>query len=104
MGLFKSLGKLFGQGKQQDDFVLWVPVKCNRCGEIIRTRINLRNDLSIEYGDETTYFCRKIVIGEQMCFQQIEVELTFDANRNLTGRKIKGGTFVEEQPEQARGG
>lgn len=96
MGFFKNLSKLFNPGSQPESFTLWVPVKCNRCGEIIRTRINLRNDLSVNYDGDTTYFCRKVVIGEQNCFQQIEVELTFDADRKVIERKIKGGVFVEE--------
>jgi hypothetical protein len=44
---------------------------------------------------DVTYFCRKVLMGEKRCFQQIEVELTFDRNRKLTERKIKGGKFAD---------
>jgi hypothetical protein len=73
-------------------------VQCNRCGEVIQTQVNLSNDLSIEYGEDekvTGYFCRKLLMGKQRCFQQIEVTLTFDTNRKLIDRKIEGGKFVE---------
>lgn len=74
-----------------------VTVKCNRCGEVIRARINLYNDLSLEYdeGGKATYFCRKVLIGEGRCFQRIEVELTYDVNRKLLSREITGGQSVD---------
>lgn len=73
-------------------------VICSRCGEAIVGSVNLNNDLSIVYGNsesDYTYFCRKVLMGEKHCFQQIEVELTFDRNRQLKERKIKGGKFAD---------
>ncbi len=99
MSFLKNLGKLFSSSDRQDENAYWVAVKCHRCGEVIRTRINLNNDLSIDYGEEggaTTYFCRKMLMGESgICFQRIEIELTFDANRKLLNREITGGIFVD---------
>jgi len=72
--------------------------QCARCGEIIQARVDLENDLSAEYGEgenETTYFCRKILIGKKDCYAAIEVELTFDNQRHVIDRAIKGGNFVE---------
>jgi hypothetical protein len=101
MGFFKKLGKMFsGSGSTGRD-AIWIVVQCNRCGEVIRTRINLFNDLSIDYGEDgvATYYCRKELIGEgtaeRPCFQRVAVELTFDANRKLIGKEISGGKFVE---------
>ena len=82
-----------------DDHSLWLAVKCSRCSEIIRARIDLHNDLSIDYGDdgaETTYLCRKTLMGEGRCFQRVEVKLTFDKNRQLIDRSVSGGDFVNE--------
>jgi hypothetical protein len=73
-------------------------VQCSRCGEVIQTQVNLANDLSVEYGEDEKaagYYCRKLLMGKQRCFQQIEVVLTFDARRKLIDRKIEGGKFVE---------
>jgi hypothetical protein len=73
-------------------------VKCNRCGEIIDGRIDLDNDLSIEFEGEkrTVYFGRKVLISDSgKCFQQIEVDMKFTSTRTLIEQEIKGGTFVE---------
>jgi hypothetical protein len=79
---------------------LEVVVRCNRCREVIHGQINLHNDLSVEYdGDTTQYHCRKGLLGtgENRCFQQVVVEYTFDANRNVIDRRIEGGQFVEQE-------
>ena len=71
-------------------------VKCNRCGEIIEGRVDLDNDLSLEYeGDSTYYIVRKGLIGNNRCFQQIEVEMKFNSERELTEKQVQGGKFVE---------
>ena len=97
MGIIDKLSRLIRPTRAPDDNAYWIAVKCKRCGEIIRARIDLRNDLSAEYGGgEATYFCRKTLMGEGHCFQRVEVELTFDADRKLVNREINGGEFVDE--------
>jgi hypothetical protein len=97
MGLIKKLSHLIVPTRTTDAAAYWIAVRCRRCGEIIRARINLHNDLSVEYGDGgTTYICRKTLIGEGHCFQRVEVSLTFDANRKLVSYEITGGEFVDE--------
>jgi hypothetical protein len=96
--MLKRFFSFFAAPAQQDTSAYWVSVCCNRCGEVIRSRIDLRNDLSVEYQDgATTYFCRKILMGEGRCFQRIEVELTFDANHRLVNREISGGRYVDAE-------
>ena len=73
-------------------------VKCNRCGEIIEGRVDLDNDLSVEYEDSREiYISRKGLIGsgENHCFQQINVELKFSSMKAVIDEQIQGGTFVE---------
>jgi len=71
-------------------------VKCDRCGEVIAGQVNLNNDLSVEYeGGRDVYFVRKILMGNGLCFQQIEVEMKFDGPRRLLEKHITGGRFVE---------
>ena len=90
------LQKLFGgspAGSQKKYYTF--AVKCLRCGEIITARINLDNDLSVEYqegGD--VYFARKVLMGEGTCFQRMEVELKFTAARELLERHVTGGEFI----------
>jgi hypothetical protein len=71
-------------------------VKCNRCGEIIEGRVDLDNDLSLEFEDNrSVYFVRKGLMGSNRCFQQIEVELRFASSRELVEQQAQGGTFME---------
>jgi hypothetical protein len=70
-------------------------VKCSRCGEVIEGRVDLDNDLSLDYeGDSSIYFVRKGLIGNNRCFQQIEVELKFDSSRQLLEQNVTGGQFI----------
>jgi hypothetical protein len=71
-------------------------VKCNRCGEIIEGRVDLDNDLSIEYEDNReVYYVRKGLLGNGRCFQQIEVEIKFSSTRGVIEETAQGGKFVE---------
>jgi hypothetical protein len=90
------LQKLFGSSPanpQKHDYTF--SVKCRRCGEIIEGRVNLDNDLSVEYeagGD--IYYARKILMGVNKCFQRMEVELKFTSNRELLEQHSTGGEFT----------
>lgn len=98
MDILKSLKNLFAPQPRSAGNWAWVNVKCNRCGEEIRCRINLYNDLSIQYGaneTDVTYYCRKVVVGEQKCFQKVELELSFDKDRKLIENKVIGGKFLD---------
>ena len=101
MGFLKKFSDyLSSSGSEKGTNALWVVVKCSRCGEIIRTRVDLRNDLSIDYSAQSgaaQYFCRKTLIGESRCFQRVDVSLTFDKDRHLVDRSITGGDFVDEK-------
>ncbi len=80
--------------------VLWAYVRCHKCGEAIKTRIDLRHDLTPNYSAEgrvTDYVVRKVLIGSQRCFEPIEVKLTFEPQRRLTSREIAGGQFISRE-------
>ena len=92
MGFFK---KLFGGGAPSPGANFYTfTVRCDRCGETIEGRVNLSNDLSLD--DEGGYHVRKVLMGSGHCFQQIEVALKFDAERQLQEKQVNGGTFVDE--------
>jgi len=98
MSFFKRFSKLVSPPVDRNAY--WVYVRCDRCGEKLQTRINLNNDLSINYGDkegDDRYYCRKIIMGTRNCFQRIEVELIFDKNRNVIGQEIQGGKFISKE-------
>jgi hypothetical protein len=99
MNILSRLKDLF-TSTTNDRSAYWIYVQCDDCGEKLHTRISLYNDLSIKYAETeagTTYFCRKTLIGSELCFQPIEVELTFDEQRKLIDKKIQGGQFISEE-------
>ena len=90
------LQKLFGGSPSSPQKHYYTfSVKCRRCGEIIEGRVNLDNDLSVEYAEGgDIYYARKILMGENKCFQRMEVELKFTPNRELLEQHITGGEFI----------
>ncbi len=99
MGILKKIAKLFSNSAPAG-YEYRFEVRCKRCGEVIPVRVNLSNDLSVEYGEkatDVTYRCRKIVMGEKRCYQQIELIMKFDSRRQLIDRRIVGGTFTDEE-------
>jgi hypothetical protein len=99
MSFLKKLGALFSP-PTGDTRSLWLYVKCDKCGEILKGRVDLHNDLSIQYeqsGGGSSYYCRKVFIGSNRCYRPIEVELTFDKDRQLMNKEIKGGEIVSEE-------
>jgi hypothetical protein len=97
MSFLQKLLSIFQSPTLPKDYAYYFTVKCHRCGEEIRGRVNLANDITIEYGERETitYHCRKVVMGEKQCFQRIEVDLVFDAKKNVLDRQISGGVFVD---------
>ena len=99
MDFFKKLFSGRSVHTQKEYYVF--TVKCKRCGELIEGRVDVDNDLSVEYeGDGDNYYCRKVLMGEgkNLCYQQIEVGLKFNAKRKLIERRIeRGGDFADEE-------
>jgi hypothetical protein len=99
MGFLKKLGSLFSPSSG-DSRSLWLFVKCEKCGEILKGRVDLYNDLSAQYeesGTGTSYFCRKVFVGSNRCYRPIEVELTFDKNKRLLNQEVTGGEIVSKE-------
>ena len=94
MGFLKKL--FSGTPAKRDKNYYVFQVKCNRCGEILEGRVDLDNDLSVEFEDDREVFhVRKGLVGNNRCFQQIEVELKFNSSRELIEKDVQGGAFVE---------
>ncbi len=93
MSFFDRLKKAFASPGGNRNY--WVHVRCARCGEVITARIDLLNDLSVDY-ETGQYHTRKVLIGQgaARCFQPIEITLTFDKNKRLIDRTIAGGEFL----------
>ena len=103
MSLFKRITSFFSPRVEQRNFYFYV--QCQQCQEVLRGRVDLFNDLSVEYdqrGAPASYFTRKVLVGSHRCYRPIEVELSFDRKRSLMNQEIKGGKFVEEADYQAQ--
>ena len=96
MKLIKKIaGFLTASGSPDRGFRIYT--RCDRCGEKLSTRIDLYTDLTIRYaegGGKDVYYTRKGIIGSGLCFEPIEVILTFDPKRNLVEKEISGGQFI----------
>jgi hypothetical protein len=97
MGFFDSFKSMFSGSVQDDGY--WIYVRCRRCGEVIKTRIDLQNSLS--QSDSGGYMVNKTLVGNRLCFERIEVTLTFDENRRLLDRDITRGEFITRQEYEA---
>jgi hypothetical protein len=90
----------FGAG---DANAYWIYVRCRRCGEPLRSRVNLANDPSLD-DDGETWVVRKGLIGSgaNRCFQSVEVTLKFDAKKqNVIESDAVGGTLITAEEYQA---
>ena len=99
MGFLDSMKSLLSGGEGQDKTGYHVYVRCHRCGEAIRTRIDMRNDLS--HLEEGGFTVNKTLVGSQRCFERVEVRLRFDENRKLVDQEIVRGDFITREEFEA---
>ena len=92
MGFLDALKSIFGGSDGSQAAGHRIYVRCNRCGEIIETRVDLISALTPR--DEGGYMTRKTLVGNRHCFERIEVTLYFDKHRNLIDQEIIRGRFV----------
>jgi hypothetical protein len=98
MGFLSNLLATLGLGRKASsgDRGIYYYIRCDRCKETIRFRVDPLWDLGTSDGGG--FVVTKQVMGEmrpgQKCFRTIEVTLTFDDRREETERSITGGTFV----------
>lgn len=102
MSFLKRLGPLFqSQGENTD--VIWLYVRCQRCGSVVRVRVDCRYDLN---PDETGsgYTLVKEIMDDR-CYQLMRAEIHLDEKMRIDAREISGGTFItKEEYEAAKAG
>lgn len=106
MGFLDSLKKALGgkstassgggrSGFGDESWVYWIHAQCNKCGEPLRARIDLRNDPSLE--DDGTWRVRKWLTGggKYYCFGTVEVALHFNqAKKTVLDSEVTGGKLI----------
>ncbi|HEX5690602.1 MAG TPA: hypothetical protein VFX76_11400 [Roseiflexaceae bacterium] len=62
-------------------------------------RIDTRNDLLIEYGDEDDTSGYRLIkeIMDSRCFRLMRAEIEYDSSRREISRQIEGGTFLSKE-------
>jgi hypothetical protein len=90
------LSRLFGGGGggRGSDTGLYYYVQCDRCGEVIRVRVNPMSELS-HSENERGFFVRKYITGKR-CYNRIEALFNYDSGRRLKSNDITGGKLVDE--------
>ncbi len=94
-----------GRAPADDGRVTWLYVRCNRCGEPLRIRINAATDAQPEYDEEDGsdtgyYYMRKEILGNR-CQNLMSVELRFDRGRRIADRSAVGCAIITpEEYEQ----
>src|SRR5690349_11622320 len=93
------LRRLFGGGAApSSDSAIHLYVRCNRCGAGVHVRIDPRNDLVIEYGDDDDASGYRLIkeIMDSRCFRLMRAEIAYDRGRRELSREIEGGTFISK--------
>jgi hypothetical protein len=91
------LRRLFGgSGAPAMDNAIHLYVRCNRCSAPVHVRVDARNDLVIEYGDDEDASGYRLIkeIMDSRCFRLMRAEIEYDRGRRELSRQIEGGTFV----------
>ena len=93
MGLFSKRSGGRRVNSREDSMDIYV--KCDRCGEVIKTHIIKGNELAATYSEEgPSYTLRKELIGSR-CPNRVQLYMEFDVAKRITCQDISGGTFQE---------
>lgn len=95
------LKRLFGGGTPSDG-AIHLYVRCNRCGAPVHVRVDPRNDLTIEYGDDENPHGYRLIkeIMDSRCFRLMRAEINYDPSKRELSREIEGGTYISQDDYQ----
>jgi hypothetical protein len=112
VGLVDALKSIFGlggggAGQSADRGQYWY-VRCNRCKDVVRVRVNMANEVS-EISDEpdedgtvrrpdnpaARYSVAKGVVDTK-CFRPMRLTILFDGRRRELESSVEGGEVVDE--------
>lgn len=116
MGLVDALKSMLGLGggaRGSVDRGLYRYVRCRRCQDVVRVRINMANEVS-EISDEpdddpdvsrpsnpaARYAITKGVVDSK-CFRPMRMTLLFDGRRREIESSVDGGEIVDETAWEA---
>jgi len=99
MSILKNLVKILSSPPAKTERAMYLFVQCTKCGEKLRARVDVWNELTPDYDGKsdaaTSYHCRKVLVGENKCYQPVELRLKFDKNHKLLEKTILGGKYID---------
>ena len=107
--LDKVFGGLFGKGggSAPRDNAYYYYLRCEKCGEKIRVRVDRANDLAQDFeggGDNPSgYTVTKGVVGKK-CFRPISLTVNYDSGRREVSRSAEGAEFITAEEYEAEAG
>lgn len=95
------LRRVFGSApaSSSEDNAIHLYVRCNKCNSPVHVRVDPRNDLIADYGDDdnaTGYTLHKEIMDSR-CFRIMRAEIAYDRGRRETNRTLEGGTFITKE-------
>jgi hypothetical protein len=99
MSLFDRVKQVFAPSAADDPNVLWLFVRCARCGTPVAVRVDLRNELSADY-EQGGYVLVKEIMDDK-CFALMRAEIHFDQRRNATQQQVDKGAFITREEYEA---
>lgn len=102
MGFFDRLKGMFSGGDSGPaDNGIYLYVKLDRSGEIVRLRLDPQHELVPDYEGGSGYRTHKSVVGPRT-FARAEAVFRFNSSRNLEGAEIDGGSLVDAADYEAQ--
>jgi len=100
MGIFGKFKDAFsGGGRPLEDDGIYLYVRLDRGGEVVRLRLNPQHELVPNY-DEGGYSTHKSIVGPRT-FQRAEATFQFNPQRELIAWDISDGEIASEDDWQA---
>ena len=95
------LKRLFSGGEPHDPDAIWLYVKCDYCGQMLKIRVDRRFDLRQDFEQGGYKLDKEIMDGT--CFSLMMARIRFDGGQRIVSQELEGGTFVtREEYEQAQ--
>lgn len=99
MGMLDRIKSIFTPSAGGDPNVLWLYVRCARCGTALAVRVDTRNELSADY-EHGGYVLFKEMMDSK-CFTLMRAEVHFDQQRNVTAQRVDKGAIITREEYQA---
>jgi hypothetical protein len=83
-----------------DPYGINLYLRCKKCGELFRVRVDRRSDLSRTDDGPGAFYLRKEVMDDK-CFQLSEVEMWFDSSYRIVESDVRGAELISQEEYEA---